>query len=134
MIDRRMLALAAGLAIAMTAGPVLAGGDAAKGAKVFKKCKACHSLEAGKNKVGPSLAGIVGRKAGTSAGYKYAAGLKAAGAKGLVWDEKTLSAYLTNPKKYLKSYLGEGRPKNKMTFKLKKEDQRDDVIAFLKTK
>ncbi len=133
MIDRRILVLFAALALALPAGSAAAAGDAAKGEKVFKKCKACHSIQAGKNKVGPSLAGLVGRKAGSAPGYKYAAGLKDAGAKGLVWDEESLLAYLENPKKFLADYLGK-KAKTKMPFRLKKEDQRADVIAYLKAK
>jgi cytochrome c len=57
----------------------VAEGDAAKGEKIYKKCKACHSLEAGKNKVGPSLAGIFGRTAGAEEGFKYSAAMKDSG-------------------------------------------------------
>ncbi len=98
-------------------------GDAAKGEKVFKKCKACHVVEEGKNKTGPSLYGVVGRAAGSIEGYKYS---KAMAGSGLVWDAETLDAYLTNPKKYLKG--------TKMAFAgLKKEKDRADVIAYLAT-
>ena len=98
-------------------------GDAAKGEKVFKKCKACHVVEEGKNKTGPSLYGVVGRAAGSIEGYKYS---KAMAGSGLVWDAETLAAYLTNPKKYLKG--------TKMAFAgLKKEKDRADVIAYLAT-
>ena len=107
------------LALAI-AGPAQAG-DAAKGEKVYKKCKACHSLEAGKNKVGPSLAGIVGRDAGTVEGYKYS---KAMLESGVVWDEASLDAYLKKPKDFIKG--------TKMAFPgLKKDEQRADVIAYL---
>ncbi|MGH6962142.1 MAG: c-type cytochrome, partial [Dongiaceae bacterium] len=65
----KWLALAA--LLVPIAGTALAGGDAAKGEKVFAKCKVCHTLEAGKNRVGPSLAGLFGRKSGTVEGFKY---------------------------------------------------------------
>ena len=97
--------------------------DAEKGKKVFNKCKTCHTLEAGgKNKVGPNLYGLFGRTAGTVEGFKYSDAMKESG---IIWDEETVDAYLTNPKEFM--------PKNKMSFPgLKKEEQRADVIAYLK--
>jgi cytochrome c len=114
-------------ALCIVASSALSGshsaGDAAKGEKVFKKCKACHVVEEGKNKTGPSLYGVVGRAAGSVEGYKYS---KAMAGSGLVWDAETLDAYLTNPKKYLKG--------TKMAFAgLKKEKDRANVIAYLAT-
>lgn len=99
-----------------------AAGDAAKGEKVYKKCNACHSLEAGKKKVGPSLAGLFGRTAGTVEGFKYSTGMKDSG---IVWDEATLDGFLEKPKAVV--------PKTRMAFAgLKKEQDRMDVIAYLK--
>jgi len=105
-----------------------ASGDAAKGKKVFKKCKACHALKAGKNKTGPSLAGIVGKKAGSVSGYKKYKGLKDAD---WIWDEENLDGWLKNPKKWLKAKNGK---KSKMVYKLKKEKDRANLIEYLKTK
>ncbi|MHA1569788.1 MAG: c-type cytochrome, partial [Alphaproteobacteria bacterium] len=90
MIGKRGLVLAGALAMIFAGGAAFADGDAAKGEKVFKKCKSCHTLQAGKNKVGPNLAGIVGRKAAAADGYKYSGSLKKAAAKGLAWDEENL--------------------------------------------
>src|SRR5262245_33918723 len=73
-----------------------AAGDPANGEKIFAKCKACHTVEVGKNKIGPSLAGVVGRKSGTAPNFNYSDAMKNAG---LTWDEATLDTYLTNPKK-----------------------------------
>ncbi len=115
------LILAAAL-VSFAASPALAEGDAAAGEKVYKKCKTCHSLEAGKNKLGPHLAGVIGREAGSVEGFKYS---KAMADSGLVWDEATLDAFLAKPKDVV--------PKSKMAFAgLKKEKQRQDVIAYLK--
>ncbi len=116
--------IALGLTVALGAGVAQASsdGDAAKGKKVFNKCKACHSLEAGKNKVGPSLAGIFGRAAGTAEGYKYSDAMKDSG---ITWDEDSLDEFVAKPKKMI--------PKTKMTFGgVKKEDDREDLIAYLK--
>lgn len=70
--------------------------DAAAGEQVFNKCKACHQVgEGARNKVGPVLNGIVGRKAGTYPDYSYSAANKNSG---ITWDEATLAVYLKNPK------------------------------------
>ncbi len=123
----RMRVLLAVLAVAALPGLAHADGDAAKGEKVFRKCKSCHVADAKKNRVGPYLLGVVGRKAATAEGYNYSSAMKAKGDEGLVWDEKTLDAFLTKPRDYV--------PGTKMTFGgLPKEDDRQDVIAYLKTK
>jgi len=102
---------------------MLSDADTATGGeKAFKKCKACHTLVAGKNKVGPSLAGIFGRTTGTVEGFKYSAAMKDAG---IVWNEETMDAFLAKPKKYIKG--------TKMAFPgLKKEAKRKDLISYLK--
>jgi len=116
-------AVALGLALAAASGIARADGDAAAGEKVFNKCKACHALEPGKNKVGPSLAGVFGRKAGAVDGFSYSEALVASG---ISWDEENLEKYLSDPKGFI--------PGNKMAFPgLKKEDERENVIAFLKS-
>lgn len=102
-------------------GAALADGDAAAGKKVFNKCKVCHSLAAGDNKIGPSLAGIIDRASGTVEGFKYSEAMAGAG---LTWDAATLDQYLADPKGFI--------PGNKMAFVgLKKEADRANVIAYL---
>lgn len=123
------LVLASGLMISsvLFAGSAFAAGDAKKGKKVFNKCKACHTIKAGKNKIGPSLHSVVGRKAGTAKGYKKYKGMKGAD---WTWDEATLMTFLENPRKFVKS---KGRKKTAMSLKLKKKADRENVIAYLKT-
>ena len=118
--------------LTLACGPALAAGDAAKGKQDFKICNACHSLEAGKNRVGPSLHGLFGRKAGTAEGYHYSTGMKEAGEKGLVWNDETIFAYLADPHAFLKKYLNKSSVSNKMVNKFPKEEFRHDVIAYLK--
>ncbi len=97
-----------------------------KGSKVFKKCKACHVPDEAKNKVGPHLVGIIGRKAGTAEGYAYSDAAKAKAAEGLVWDEANLAAFLEKPRKFLKG--------TKMAFGgLRKEKDRNAIIAYFKS-
>ena len=104
-----------------------ADGDPVRGKKVFKKCKACHSIKAGKNKIGPSLFNIWGRKAGSAEGFKRYKGLKGAEWS---WDAASLDGYLTDPKKFVKTRT---KRRSAMVLKLKKKRDRDDVIAYLKS-
>ena len=98
--------------------------DPVNGKKVFKKCVTCHSLQEGKNKIGPSLYNLLDRKAGLVEGYKYSKTMKNSG---VVWDEESLDKFLTKPRKFI--------PKTKMSFRgIKNKSLRDDLIAFLKQK
>ncbi len=109
-------------------------GDVAAGKTVFKKCAACHAAgEGAKNKVGPVLTGVIGRTAGTYADYRYGDSIIAAGKAGLVWDEDEVFAYLENPRDYLRAKLSDPKARSKMAFRLKKEEERRDVIAYLKS-
>ena len=113
-----------GLTAALVAfgSPAMADGDAAAGEKVFNKCKACHTLEEGKNKVGPSLHGVMGRAAGAVDGFKYSSAMAESG---LTWDDETLAKFLAKPKDLI--------DKTKMSFAgLKKEEDIENVIAYIK--
>ena len=112
--------LAAGLLIAAPA--VASAQDAEAGKKVFTKCAPCHSIGPGAtNKVGPNLNGVLGRKAGTEAGFAYSDAMKNAG---WVWDEAIFKEYITDPKKKV--------PGNKMLFPgVKDELERDDLAAYI---
>jgi len=123
----RTVVLAMLVSMALTGNALaLDAGDASAGAKVFKKCQACHSVVAADgNKVGPNLHGIVGRKAGTTEGFNYSDAMKAAGEAGTTWDEATIEKYLRDPKGFI--------PKNKMAFAgIKKDSDLANVIAYLK--
>ncbi|MDD9878445.1 MAG: c-type cytochrome [Magnetovibrio sp.] len=130
MIKTKIFAI--GFAVALAAGMTAGSADAADGEKVWNKCKACHTLTA-QNRVGPGLAGSVGRKCGSAKGYKYGKGYQKACDKGFTLDEAFLMDYLKDPSKKLSAVAGK-KVRSKMAFKLKKEDQRKAVIAFLKSK
>jgi cytochrome c len=119
--------LAAFMAMGALGSAAAQEGSAEEGAEVFKKCRACHDVGPdAKNKIGPLLNGILGRKAGTIDGFAYSDANKAAGAKGLVWTEDVMFKYLENPLSYM--------PGTKMAFAgLKDAQDRKDVIAYLKT-
>ena len=116
-------ASAAALAAALWSGQALAD-EAQDGEGLFKKiCMVCHTVEAGKSKLGPSLFAVVGRKAGTEAGFNYSEAMKNSG---LSWDEETLDKYIADPKAVV--------PGNKMAYAgVKKPDDRKAIIAYLKT-
>lgn len=99
--------------------------DAAAGEKVFAKCKLCHIVDQDKNKIGPSLNGVIGRTAGTHPGFSYSQAMVAAGKSGVKWDEPTLTTYLHDPKAMVKG--------TKMAFVgLKQDADIANVIAYLK--
>lgn len=119
-------ALAAAVLVA-AASPVSAAGDPARGEKVFRKCKACHEVGKDQNKVGPHLVKIINRPAAHVEGFNYSSALKKAAEEGLVWTEENLDKWLENPKKFI--------PGNRMAFAgLKKEQDRQDVIAYMREK
>ncbi len=113
-------ALLAGMVV-LAANPALAEGDPTKGERIFKKCAVCHVLEGDKTKIGPSLAGLFGREAGTVDGFKYSKAMKNSD---IVWTAQVLDEFLVNPRKYVRG--------TKMAFVgLNKAQDREDVIAYL---
>lgn len=99
--------------------------DLAKGAKVFKKCQACHTLEeGGANKVGPNLFGIFTRPAASAEGFNYSDAMTAKGAEIGTWTDETMTAYLAKPRDFV--------PGTNMSFAgLRKESDLTNIIAFL---
>lgn len=110
-------------AAASAASTVSLAGDAAAGRRVFVKCMACHTVQEGQHRVGPSLYGIIGRPAGTIEGFNYSDANKNSG---IVWTEDIMFEYLENPQEYM--------PGTRMIFPgLPSEQDRANVIAYLKS-
>ncbi len=101
-----------------------AAGDPARGAKIFRMCMACHTVKkGGPNRIGPNLHGVVGRKIASVPGFNYSPALKKHEG---VWDEKTLDAWLANPRQFA--------PGNRMAFAgVRRPQDRKDLIAYLKS-
>jgi cytochrome c2 len=113
------LAIAAVLSLAFPQAAV--AGDAAAGERKFALCKACHEISTPKNRLGPSLQGVMGRKAGTLEGFKFSDAMKNSG---VTWDAATLAAYLANPKTFM--------PGNKMAFAgFKKPEDIENMVEYL---
>lgn len=119
-----LLIVALGLGLA---GPALADGDPAKGKKVFRKCKACHTVgDKARNKIGPILNGIVDNEIASVEGFKYSKAFLAKKEEGFVWTVEVLDTYLAKPRKLIKG--------SKMSFAgLRKEKDRANVIAYLQS-
>ncbi len=120
MLRTSLTALATIALVGLTSSAAFAA-DLQKGEKVFKKCRACHVVDKEKNKVGPHLVGLFGRKSGTVEKFKYSKAMKEAR---IEWSAESLSEYLKKPKKFV--------PGTKMVFAgLRKEAQISDLIAYL---
>jgi cytochrome c2 len=122
MYAKPLFALLASVPIGLAASTASAA-DAERGEHIFeRKCQICHSMESGVTKLGPSLAGVVGRKAGSVSGYNYSEALKDSD---IVWTEQNLNQWLANPHRFV--------PGDRMPFPgLKSATERQDVIAYLK--
>ena len=116
------LGLAVNFLLVIADAPGMAA-DVEAGKTAFKKCALCHTTEAGKNKIGPSLFGVVGRKSATLEDFNYSEAMKKFDH---TWDEGTLDEYLTDPRATV--------PGTKMIFiGIKDKTERDDVIAYLQS-
>jgi cytochrome c len=114
-----LLASALTLAVLFTSRPNAA--DADKGKVVFEQCAACHSLGDPGDYDGPTLRGVIGRKAGTLDDYRYSAAMKRSD---VTWDAMALDKYVTDPQAFI--------PGNRMAFAgIADQTQRDDLLAFL---
>ena len=115
------------LAAVAASGALAADASVENGEEVFKKCRACHDVgPTAKNKVGPILNNLFGRKAGTIEGFSYSDANHKAGEAGWVWTDESMMKYLENPR--------EAMPGNRMAFVgLRDEQDRKDIIAYLKT-
>ena len=107
MSKKTLLAAAALFAVGLGANQALAEGDAEAGKTVYNQCAACHAIEEGVNRVGPSLYGVMGREAGSVEGFAYSDAMKNSG---VTWDEETLSAFLEDPRAYIPGNRMPGGP------------------------
>ena len=97
------------------------GADVEKGKAVFEQCAACHSLDGTGDYDGPTLKGVIGRKAGALEDYRYSAAMKRSD---VVWNAEALDKYVADPQAFI--------PGNRMAFAgIADKTQRDDLIAFL---
>jgi cytochrome c2 len=105
--------------------PTAQAGDVAKGEKIFKRCMSCHMVGDGaKARIGPQLNNLFNRGVATVEGYNYSKGMQSFGAEHKSWTPELLSTYLENPRNVVKGTI--------MSFGgLRKESDRDDVIAYL---
>ena len=120
-----ILAAAAACAIAalvLGSRPSLAAGDPQVGQRVFAECAGCHATAPGVNKIGPSLAGVVGRKSGTASGYNYSPAMKDAN---ITWDDDTLDKFLAGPAGFVHG--------TKMFISVPSSADRQNIIAYLGT-
>ncbi len=123
-MGRSFLALAIAAATSLLIALPAHAQNAEAGQKAFKQqCGLCHDTAAGKNRIGPSLFGVVGRKSGSVEGFHYSDANKNSG---VTWDQATLDKYLTDPRAAV--------PGTTMTYAgVKNDEQRKDIIAYLST-
>lgn len=121
----RAARLAAFAAVLAMAGAAQAGDPAAGKALFDKTCANCHSIDAGVNKVGPTLFDVVDRPVASVPGYDYSKAMRGVSRKWKTWDEKHLTQYLTNPREVLRGV--------KMFYAVPQPQDRADVIAYLVT-
>ena len=115
------LSLATAAALLAVAAAHAQEGDAARGEQRFRECAACHSVEPGVNNVGPSLAGLFGRAAGSLPDFRYSAAMRKSG---ITWTPQTLDTFIADPQKRV--------PANRMPYAgMPDAGDRADLIAYL---
>ncbi|WGD29184.1 c-type cytochrome [Ancylobacter sp. WKF20] len=120
-MSARFRALSAVPFLALLVLAPAAGAQEANGDRLFRtRCASCHSLEPGQNRIGPSLSGIVGRKAGSLEGARYSQGLRDLG---ITWDAAQLNSFLANPRAMVKGTT--------MTVAVTNAADRAAIIAYL---
>ncbi len=126
-VRRGILLAASALALTVFTAAGAWGADAKRGAELYQQCKRCHQAGQGAgHRVGPHLNGIFGRRAGSATDFTYSRALRDAGANGLVWDERTLDAFLASPATVA--------PQTRMSFGgMPTADDRADLLAWLRT-
>jgi cytochrome c len=117
-----MAAAGAIATLVLGSGPSLAAGDPAAGQRIFAQCAGCHATAPGVNRIGPSLAGVVGRKSGTEVGYNYSPAMKNAN---ITWDDSALDKFLAGPAAFVHG--------TKMFISVASSADRQNVIAYLGT-
>lgn len=136
------LLLSSAMAIAMLGGAAQASGDAAAGEAIFaKNCKTCHAIvdKDGKDivkggKTGPNQYGLIGSPAAHDEEFKrYGDSLKALRETGFTWTEDEVAEFIEDPRKYLQEKLDDKKAKSNMAYKVKDEQARKDVAAYLAT-
>lgn len=106
--------------------PTLASDAVARGAEAFRECRACHAIEPGKHRSGPSVFGTFGAVLGSADGYRYSRAFRRKNDEGVIWDEAGLDIFLTKPRDFVRG--------TKMRFKgIEDPAIRADLIAYLKT-
>lgn len=129
---RRAASLLLSLVFVVASQTSIADGDVDKGKRNFNRCKACHSVKKGRNRIGPSLYCVIGRKAATAPDFKYSKDMKEATAKRpFVWTEDRVFQYIADPKAYIGEIIGKKKANIKMFNKFPKVEFRRDVIAYL---
>lgn len=126
----------------LMAAPAFAEGDAAEGETAFnRQCSSCHvvadadgNILAGKRaKTGPNLYAVIGRTLGSVEDFRYRDSIVEAGEAGAVWDEAGLTSYLQDPKAYLVEVTGDSGARSGMAFRVRKEEDAANIVAFLAT-
>lgn len=123
--------------VALLAAPAHAG-DPAAGERQWRQCQACHVIVdnagnqiQGVGRQGPNLYGVIGRQAGSVDGFRYSEDLAAAGAAGLVWDEASFVAYVTNPTGFLRDFLNKPSARGAMAWQMRQNQA--DMFAYLES-